>query len=130
MCTVVGDQTTNYAQMVKLVDTRDLKSLGLNIRAGSTPALGTTPKKMLQASFFILALPKKQAAQAPSCQAFSNSRSKPQSGLFYPFPAIKAHQITYTFQHAAALPADYLIKTTSTCNAAMPPQFHLAVGSC
>ncbi len=58
MCTVVGDQTTNYAQMVKLVDTRDLKSLGLNIRAGSTPALGTTPKKMLQASFFILALPK------------------------------------------------------------------------
>ena len=29
------------AQVVKLVDTRDLKSLGLNIRAGSTPAPGT-----------------------------------------------------------------------------------------
>ena len=29
------------AQMAKLVDARDLKSLGLNIRAGSTPALGT-----------------------------------------------------------------------------------------
>ncbi len=27
--------------MAKLVDARDLKSLGLNIRAGSTPALGT-----------------------------------------------------------------------------------------
>ena len=34
--------TKTNAQVVKLVDTRDLKSLGLNIRAGSTPALGTT----------------------------------------------------------------------------------------
>ena len=34
--------TMMIAQVVKLVDTRDLKSLGLNIRAGSTPALGTT----------------------------------------------------------------------------------------
>ena len=35
-------EQTSKAQVVKLVDTRDLKSLGLNIRAGSTPALGTT----------------------------------------------------------------------------------------
>ncbi len=30
--------------MVKLVDTRDLKSLGIIYRAGSTPALGTKEK--------------------------------------------------------------------------------------
>jgi hypothetical protein len=29
------------ARVVKLVDTRDLKSLGIIYRAGSTPALGT-----------------------------------------------------------------------------------------
>ena len=39
------------AQVVKLVDTRDLKSLGLNIRAGSTPALGTN--KQLLAAFVV-----------------------------------------------------------------------------
>ncbi len=31
-----------FAQVVELVDTRDLKSLGLTSRAGSSPALGTT----------------------------------------------------------------------------------------
>ncbi len=29
------------AQVVEMVDTRDLKSLGLFVRAGSSPALGT-----------------------------------------------------------------------------------------
>ena len=33
---------TNHAEMVELVDTRDLKSLANYWRAGSTPALGTT----------------------------------------------------------------------------------------
>ena len=42
------------AQVVKLVDTRDLKSLGLNIRAGSTPALGTN--KQLLAAFVVFGL--------------------------------------------------------------------------
>ena len=45
------------AQVVKLVDTRDLKSLGLNIRAGSTPALGTTKKtRLLKVGFLRLPL--------------------------------------------------------------------------
>ena len=35
---------TNHAEMVELVDTRDLKSLANYWRAGSTPALGTELK--------------------------------------------------------------------------------------
>ena len=34
------------AQVAKLVDARDLKSLGIIFRAGSSPALGTIFKKM------------------------------------------------------------------------------------
>jgi hypothetical protein len=37
-----GFHSSHQAQVVKLVDTRDLKSLGFG-HAGSSPALGTIP---------------------------------------------------------------------------------------
>ncbi len=90
------------AQVVKLVDTRDLKSLGLNIRAGSTPALGTN--KQLLAAFVVFGLCKITSSPPQSSPFFAYTYTRPHKNkkghlaAAFLFLFSKAFQIVRRFQ--------------------------------
>ena len=91
------------AQVVKLVDTRDLKSLGLNIRAGSTPALGTN--KQLLAAFVVFGLckitstpPLKVLHSLPTPTLGHTKTKKGHLAAAFLFLFSKAFQIVRRFQ--------------------------------
>ncbi len=57
----------DYAQMVELVDTQDLKSCDLKSRAGSIPALSTKSLYLIQQTYY-------------QCESSSVGRARPCQG--------------------------------------------------